>query len=96
MPMPIALQIEALFAVDLEMFTTLIKQRYPIHFAKSNEIEMLPDVETELPTYHHRIQALVNLDWTEIINSMLDKNANLDHIAENQNEPQFDASIESA
>lgn len=96
MPMPIALQIEALFAVDLEMFTTLIKQRYPIHFTKSNEIENLPDVESELPTYHHRIQALIKLDWTEIISTMLDKNANLDQTVGNQNEPQFDASIESA
>lgn len=96
MPMPIALQIEALFAVDLEMFTTLIKQRYPIHFAKSNEIETLPDAELELPTYHHRIQALIKLDWTEIINTMLDKNANLEQSVGSQNEPLFDASIESA
>ena len=95
MPMPIALQIEALFAVDLEMFTSLIKQRYPIHFNKSNEIETLPDVESELPTYHHRIQALIKLDWTEIINSMLDKNANLEQTVENANETQFDTSIES-
>ncbi|OHT17543.1 hypothetical protein TRFO_02604 [Tritrichomonas foetus] len=101
MPMPLALQFEALLALDLEMFTTLIKQCYPISFSQSSDILNLPTISVELPTYHHRIQALLALDSTDFknyymskMNSLLDKASSIDSIL-GGSESHPDESIES-
>lgn len=98
MPIPISLQIEALLSVDMEMFVTIIKQCYPIHFKKSTEIRDLPNVIEELPTYHHRYQALMLIETTEFkdfylsgIQSMIANAGNTN----SEEKTQADTSIES-
>ena len=100
-PMPLGLQIDALLAGNFEEFTTLIKERYPISFSQSTNITTLPSVITELPTYYHRIQALLLLDSTEFKNEDIFKTGTNINSAFNveslipPSQGRFDESIES-
>lgn len=72
MPPPIIIQVNTLTLNFFPFFQTSILPKISVSLDPSPSNEEFPSVIENLPTYHHRIQALLNLEFTDSIQNFID------------------------